>query len=437
MRDGGRIQAAMEVLAEVEDRRRPAKLALKDWGTAHRFAGSKDRAWISGLALDTLRHRRSLAWKIGVEGPRARVLACLRYSWGWDVDRIAEAAAEEPHGPGKLYDDERAGLATPRPLDEAPLAVRADVPDWIAPRLERVFGEAAAQEAAALCDRAPIDLRVNTLKTDPERALKALASVSPEASGFLTTALRLPAPAPETRAGHVESIPAYSKGWVEVQDLGSQIAAAAAGDVKGAQVLDYCAGGGGKTLALAAMMNNSGQIYAYDADARRLSPTVQRAQRAGVRNIQIRSPGGGEPLADLDGKMDVVFVDAPCTGSGVWRRQPDAKWRLRVGQLEKRIDEQDAVLAEAARFVTPGGRLVYATCSLFAEENEDRVAAFLGAGAPFARVSAVAAVRASGLATDAGADRLAAMETPDGELRLTPARGGTDGFFVCVLEKSA
>ena len=144
----------------------------------------------------------------------------------------------KPHGPGPLYGDERAGLTEPKLLGDAPLAVQCDVPDWIAPLLERVFGDDAAREAAALAERAPVDLRVNTLKTDIERAAKALASVKPESPGFLSTALRLPAPAPEARAGHVESIPAFSKGWVEVQDLGSQIAAAAAGDVQGKQVRD-------------------------------------------------------------------------------------------------------------------------------------------------------------------------------------------------------
>jgi 16S rRNA (cytosine967-C5)-methyltransferase len=412
---------------------------LKDWGTAHRIAGAKDRAWISGLVPDTLRHRRSLAWRIGVDGPRARVLACLAFSWGWEVERIAAAAAEEPHGTGPLYDDERAGLAAPRDLAQAPPPVAGDYPDWLEPYMARAFGEGRVAEAQALAQRAPVDLRVNTLKTDPERALKALAGVHPQADQPLLTALRIPPQPPEARGEHVESIPAYSKGWVEVQDLGSQIAAAAAGDIKGAQVLDYCAGGGGKTLAMAAAMANTGQIYAYDADARRLAPIFARVQRAGVRNLQVRSPkermGEGAALDDLRGKMDVVFVDAPCTGSGVWRRQPDAKWRLRAGQIERRMGEQDEALAAAAAFVKPGGRLVYVTCSLFTEENEDRVAAFLGGHREFEQRSAVEAVAASGLATEAA--RLRELESPEGALRLTPLSAGTDGFFVAALHRAS
>jgi 16S rRNA (cytosine967-C5)-methyltransferase len=205
-----------------------------------------------------------------------------------------------------------------------------------------------------------------------------------------------------------------------VQDAGSQIAAAVAGEVRGRQVLDFCAGGGGKTLALAAAMGNTGQLYAYDADARRLADTVRRSQRAGVRNLQVRSPIDPKALEGLEGRMDLVFVDAPCTGSGTWRRHPDAKWRLTPQQLERRIAEQDAVLAAAAPFVKPGGRLIYVTCSLLAEENEDRVAAFMAAHPAFAN----AVVELSGAE---------AWRTTDGHLRMTPRTAGTDGFFVATL----
>src|SRR5205085_9238874 len=173
-----------------------------------------------------------------------------------------------------------------------------------------------------------VDLRVNTLKTDPARALKALTAFEPQALSELPDAIRIAAPDPSARSGAVEAIPQFSKGWFEVQDLGSQIAASAAGDVKGKQVLDLCAGGGGKTLALAAAMGNTGQIYAYDSDARRLTDTVRRSDRAGVRNLQVRSPLHADALKGLEGRMDVVFIDAPCSGSGSWRRHPDTKWRL-------------------------------------------------------------------------------------------------------------
>jgi len=411
MRDGGRISAALEVLTDLETRRVPAKVALKSWSDRSRFAGAKDRAFVSGLVLDALRRRRSTGWRMGDDSPRAAILGVLAWGWRWPIERIADAAAEEPHGPGPLTEAEAAALASPRPLDDAPDPVRGDYPDWLDPHLARVFGDARAGEAAALAERAPVDLRINTLKTDPDRAFKALQPLGAEPVADVPTAARIPAPDPAVRTGAVETIPAFHKGWFEVQDLGSQMAALTAGDIKGKQVLDFCAGGGGKTLALAALMANTGQLYAYDSDARRMADIIPRAQRAGVRNLQVRTPVDPEALAGMDGKMDLVFVDAPCTGSGTWRRHPDTKWRLTPDQLERRLTEQDAVLDQASAFVKPGGRLVYVTCSLFAEENEDRVAAFL--------------------------QRVTGFEQTSEVLRLSPLSAGTDGFFACVLGKSA
>ena len=288
---------------------------------------------------------------------------------------------------------------------------------------------------SAFGERADIDLRLNTLKTAPEKALAALRPVKAEALPALATAARIAAPDPSEKAPGVTVIPAFNKGWVEVQDLGRQIAAAAGGAVEGAQVHDYCGGGGGKTLALAALMENTGQLYAWDKDARRLAPLFHRAKRAGVRNLQVRSPAGGEGLDDLQGKMDVVFVDAPCTGAGTWRRHPDTKWRLTEAQLQTRMREQDEVLAEASRFVKPGGRLVWVTCSFLMEENEDRLAAFLETHTDYAHAPALAAAKASGLLTAAGEEALSDCVTPDGALRLTPDKIRSDGFFVAVLHR--
>lgn len=422
MRDGGRLSAAIEVLEDIELRHRPARLALKAWGEASRFAGSKDRAFVSGLVLDALRKKRSLGWMMGAQTPRAAVLGAVRFAWEWPLERIVAAAAEEPHGAGALTGDEVDALERPRSLLDAPDAVRGDYPDWLDPHLERVFGDMRGAEAAALSTRAPVDLRVNLIKTDPQRAAKVLEPLRAEHVALLAQAFRIPAPDPTERAGAVETIPAFGKGWFEVQDLGSQLAAAAAGEVKGKQVLDFCAGGGGKTLALAGAMGNTGQLYAYDADARRMADLVPRATRAGVRNLQVRSPVEKDPLRGLEGKMDVVFVDAPCTGTGTWRRHPDTKWRLTPEQLARRMAEQDAVLDQAAPQVKPGGRLVYVTCSILAEENEDRLAAFRERHPAFA----VKPIALTDLPT-----------TPEGYLRMTPLNTGTDGFFVAVLERSS
>lgn len=402
------MAAALAVLEAVESGHRPVRLALKAWGEGARYAGAKDRACVSGLVLDVLRRRRSLAWAMAEETARAGLLAALRLAWDWPIDRIASAAADA-HGAGPLSEEEHRRLAAPRPLTGAPEAVAGDYPDWLDPHVARVFGDRRAAHGCALASRAPVDLRANTLKTTRDKVAAALGAFSPAPDARVADALRVAAPAAHERAAPVESAPEFAKGWFEVQDIGSQIAAAAAGAVKGAQVLDYCAGGGGKTLALAAAMENSGQLFAYDSDARRLAETARRAQRAGVRNLQIRSPLRQGALAGLEARMDVVFVDAPCTGTGVWRRHPDAKWRLAPAQLARRMAEQDTVLAAAADFVKPGGLLIYVTCSLLAEENEDRIAAFLAGHGDF--------------------------RAGEAARRLTPLDDGTDGFFIAPLRR--
>jgi 16S rRNA (cytosine967-C5)-methyltransferase len=424
LRDGGRIEAAIGVLEQVETARRPSRLALKAWSDTARYAGSGDRAFVAGLVLDALRRRRSAAWRMEQDSPRGAVLGVLALHWNWPTDRIAAAFAEAPHGPGALSAAEAARITEPRDLAGAPDAVAADLPDWLAPSFARVFGDRVRTEAEALARRAPVDLRVNTLKSDPARALRAAEALGAHPVPGLPLALRIDPPAAAERTPSIESLPEFVKGWMEVQDAGSQVAAACAGDIVGAQVLDFCAGGGGKTLALAAAMGSTGQIYAYDSDARRLADTVRRGERAGIRNLQVRTPLRPDPLKDLVGRMDLVFIDAPCSGSGAWRRHPDTKWRLTPEALARRQADQDAVLDGGALYVRPGGRLIYVTCSVLAEENEDRVAAFLERHPEFS-------VRP---ATD-DLERLSRL-TAEGYLRLTPATSDTDGFFVAVLVRA-
>lgn len=442
MRDGGRLQAAIEILADIEARRRPVADALKDWGLNHRFAGSGDRAAIGNLVHDALRRRRSLAALAGADTPRAAVLATYALGWGQGVAGL-EAALADPHAPDKLEPSEKKRLEaivaagdvdhTLR-AEGASDAVRADLPDWLLPSLARVAADVVA-EGRALAERAPIDLRVNTLKAERGPILTALASFGAAPTPFAPLGIRLPARAGATRAPHVESEPEFLSGQIEIQDEGSQLAAVVAAAQPGEAVLDLCAGGGGKTLALGAAMANSGHIHAYDADKRRLRDLYERSARAGLGNLTILTPDRGTPLADLAGAMDLVLIDAPCTGTGTWRRRPDAKWRLSPNALATRQADQDAVLATGAAAVKPGGRLVYVTCSILAEENEDRVAAFLKAAPDFAVVDPLARVPA------AVADPLRRFVRADiagfPVLRLTPASAGTDGFFVAVLERRA
>jgi 16S rRNA (cytosine967-C5)-methyltransferase len=245
MRDGGRLAAAIEVLTEIETRHFPVRMALKRWGESARYAGSKDRAFVSGLALDALRRKRSLGWMMGDDSPRGVVLGVLAQDWKWSLDRIAEAAGEE-HGPGALTDAERERIAAPRPLAEAPAPVAGDYADWLEPHLTRALGEDRAAEMAALAERAPVDLRINLLKTDVERGAKAVALIGAEPAGVLDTAFRIPAPGAADRTPSVEAVPAFSKGWFEVQDLGSQIASALAGRSRASRCWTSAPGAGAR-----------------------------------------------------------------------------------------------------------------------------------------------------------------------------------------------
>lgn len=432
MTPAARIAAAMEVLADIAARRRPASEALKDWGLSHRFAGSGDRAAIAGLVYDTLRRRASAAAVMGAEEPRALVLGMLAVMRRLDVDAIARLADGSRYAPAALTEDERARLAEPG-LAGAPPFVRGDYPQWLHASLRHVFGDEVVAEGEALATRAPLDLRVNTLKATPEAAHAALAHLKPEPGRFSPLALRIVLDA-EGKAPPVAAEPAFVHGQVEVQDEGSQIAAIIAQPLPGTQVLDLCAGAGGKTLEFAALMDNKGQIYAHDADIRRLKPMHERLARAGVRNVQVRAPRGAEPvLADLAGHMDLVLVDAPCTGTGTWRRNPDAKWRVRPGALAQRTAEQAKILEDAAQYVRPGGRLAYITCSLLDEENGAQVRALIAKRPDFTPIppaETVLALGARGLAL-----KDAALPGREG-LLLTPRRTGTDGFFVSVLKRA-
>ncbi len=434
MRDGGRIDAAIAVLGDVLNRHQPVKNVMRDWGKRARYAGAKDRAWVSGLVLDALRNRAFVAHTMGSDAPRALILGTLRFAWDRDL-RDIETDLKDEHAPAPLTGEEREALLM-APDPSAPLHATGNFPEWLTPHLVRAFGEDVVAETQAMAVRAPVDLRVNTLKADPEKASGALRSANAVASKLLVNAFHIPAVDPAQREVGLEGIPAYSKGWVEVQDAGSQIAAAAANAKPGQQVLDYCAGGGGKTLALAAQMDGQGQVFAYDIDGRRLSALIPRLKRSGAHNVQLLYPTEPEALAALAGKMDTVFVDAPCTGTGTWRRKPDTKWRVKEAALEKRTAEQTEILAAASAYVRPGGRLVYATCSFLMEEDEDRVEAFLAGHSDFRQVAAADALAASGQLTDEGLQLVRKYQSPAGSIRLTPHRAETDGFFFAVMERA-
>ena len=436
MRDAGRIAAAIEVLDAIHTHHQPSKEALRDWGKTHRFAGSGDRAWISGLVLDALRFRASSAYRFGEDTPRSWVLGALSRDWGYDAAKLAGVFEGDEHAPDALSEAEATAMDTPLAAD-APLYARADIPEWLAASFEETYGQDAAREGQGMTTRAPVDLRVNQAKVEPEKALHAVRQkLNADPSALIKGALRIVPKDATAKAAPADAIPAYGKGWVEVQDLGSQIVTLAAGACQGKQVLDYCAGAGGKTLALASLMGEGGQIYAWDLDWRRLRAIWPRIKRADVRNAQVRDGKEAEALSDLVEKMDVVFVDAPCSGSGTWRRRPDTKWKLTERAIERRKEQQGEVLAGASRYVKPGGRMVYVTCSVLAQENEAAIEGFLAQHSDtFKPVPAMAAIRETGQLTEQGDLDIGACEGRFGALQLTPARTGTDGFYVCVLER--
>ena len=242
--------------------------------------------------------------------------------------------------------------------------------------------------------------------------------------------MRLPAPEGAGRQPNVEAETGHGKGWYEVQDEGSQIAALMANAGPRQQVLDICAGAGGKTLAMAAAMRNTGQIYAYDDDPVRLRPIFERLKRAGVRNAQVLQPGDEAALAALGPRFDLVLIDASCTGTGAWRRRPDAKWRLKPANLAQRQAEQRAVLVRRRPLVKPGGRLVYVTCSVLPEENGDQIAAFLANHPEFATLP-----WRDAWAGGVGSDPPISADGSEETLLLTPARHDTDGFFIAVMRR--
>jgi 16S rRNA (cytosine967-C5)-methyltransferase len=441
MTPSARLSAAIEVFADIETRRRPAGDALKDWGLSHRFAGSGDRAAIAGLVYDGLRRKASSAWLMGEASPRAVLIGMLRRERDLSLPDIEALCSGGRFAPLPLTDAETAAL-TSGTLAAAPAHVQGDYPDWLDPYLTRTFGDERAAEGEVLASRAPLDLRVNALATDRDDMVPRLAHLGAEPTRWSPVGLRIRL-APDAKSPGIHSEPPYLKGQIEIQDEGSQLASLLADAKPGEQVIDLCAGAGGKTLALAAAMENHGQIYATDSDKRRLAAIHERIARADAHNIQVRTPkgsvlgssaGAADILSDLAGRADLVLIDAPCTGTGTWRRNPDAKWRIRPGALAERLKQQEAVLERAPGLVNPCGRIVYITCSALAEENGDQIRAFAGRHPDFSVEKPVNVIKALG--ERAYLFGRAVLISAEG-LLMTPRRTETDGFFVSMLRRSA
>ena len=430
MKPGARLQAAVEVLDDITLRHRPAAQALADWGRSHRFAGSGDRAAIGNLVYDVLRRRLSIAARMDSDATRALVLGAAPVALGMTAEQVIAVADGSEHALAAASAEEAANLTRELPSD-TPAHVRADIPEWLMASFVSVFGEEGAlREGEALAQRAPVDLRVNTLKADREKVLKALAKFGAEPTALSPIGVRIAPPKGAGRTPNVEVEPGHGKGWWEIQDEASQLAAQLAGPGPRMQVMDLCAGAGGKTLALSAIMQNTGQIYAYDSDRAQLRPIFERLKRAGTRNVQTMNAGDEEAVKALGPKFDLVFVDAPCTGSGVWRRRPDAKWRVKPQNLTDRTAEQRAVLDLGASLVRPGGRLVYVTCSVLSEENQQQAEAFIERHAEYQTEPYGPRWQAA-----LGTTPPDSADGRDDTLLLTPARHATDGFFIATFQR--
>ncbi|HWA92382.1 MAG TPA: RsmB/NOP family class I SAM-dependent RNA methyltransferase [Rhizomicrobium sp.] len=372
MTPAARLQAVIDILGELDRTAKPADRLLRDWGRAHRFAGSKDRAAIAEQTFSILRRRSSLAWRMQDDSPRALAIAAA------DDESLFTGG----YGPAPLSEDERARLAAPPRA--APDAVKGEYPAFLEDELRRAFGPRLLDEMAAMQTRAPVDLRVNTLKATRDAMLARIGGAPTPRSPW---GIRFPAGV--TGLGPCAEF--------ELQDEAAQIACLMSGAVPGMRVLDLAAGAGGKALAMAAMMKNEGEIAAHDISAARLAQIGPRAARAGVTIVREGAPRG---------VYDLVFVDAPCSGTGTWRRQPELRWRLTPQRLTQLRAIQDALLAQAAGHAR---RIVYATCSVLPCENEDRIAAFLESHRDFAVAGEI--------------------------FRASPLSTGTDGFFAAVLAR--
>ncbi len=426
------LQATLDLMSEVDSVARPADAVVSAWFRARRTIGDKERGQILELLYALLRHQARLGWWLVKHGredmPRNRLLAWLTLKEGKTSDQIKALFNGAKFAPAVLVDHEHALLVKLQgcTIDHPgmPEEVRLECPPWAADPLRRRFKEAFGNEMAALLTSAPLDLRVNPIKSTRETMLGALKDIGVRArpSAMATYGIRV-----DERLS-LAGLPMLKSGEVEIQDEGSQLVAMLVDARPGDRVVDFCAGAGGKTLAIAAQMNNKGHVVACDVMEGRLKRGAERFRRAGLHNIETRLLASETDrwIKRHKGGFDRVLVDAPCSGTGTWRRNPDARWRAREEQgLDNLVALQARVLASAARLLKPGGRLVYATCSMLSEENEEQVAAFLGAHPAFRVVPLHEA-----------APRLTNSSHPD-YLSLTPARNDTDGFFAAVMQREA
>lgn len=441
MTPGARLAAAIEILTELETGIKPVDVIIGAYFRSRRYAGSKDRRWVTSLLYELVRKQARIDWWLNrlapdqKPGPRLRLLADVALDPTTDSETLEKMFSGARHCPEPLSDAEKqlaAGLAgQPLSHPDQPAWVANEFPDWLEKPLMALWGDDLSRQVAALNKPAKLDLRVNRLKADRNQVLSALAGegLTAEPMPYSPDGIRV-----EGRP-RLSGLDIFRDGLIEVQDEGSQLAAQLTGAEPGHRVIDYCAGAGGKSLALAADMNVGGRakgwITACDIAFKRLKKLDDRAKRAGVRNIRTRVLKSDQDpwIADSAQSADRVLVDAPCTGVGAWRRNADAKWRMTPDFVADMLGRQEKVLNNAAKLVKLGGRLIYVTCSPLPEENEHQVDRFLDGNQAFNRMD----IR------DIWVDRIGSTPCPtdQADLRLTPADHGTDGFYITVLQRGS
>lgn len=426
MTPAARIQAVIELLAEVIETPRPADTLASLYFRARRFIGSKDRAAINTRFYRAMREYIRLGWWVEKSGmpvtARSLIIAELIFDREHTADSLPMMFSGERFAPEELTEAEynMAKSLEGKKLDDAamPLRERCECPEWAFDPLKRALGDRFEAEMKAMQGAAPLDLRVNTIKATRDDILKRLQDEGYDAHAGKISPLSIRVFGRPQLSQHE----LYQNGFFEIQDEGSQMVALVAAAKPGEQVADFCAGAGGKTLALGASMNNKGRIVAMDVLGGRLERAKERFRRAGLHNIETRalSSERDKYVKRAAGKFDLVLVDAPCSGVGTWRRDPDKRWRQLGPGLSSLVPLQKSILDSAHRLVRPGGRLVYATCSLLPEENEEQVAAFLAEHPDFSVVPVSGFLKVDG-ASD--------------YLQMTPGRHDTDGFFAAVLQR--
>jgi len=429
MRPAAQLQATIELLDKIEETRYPADRTMAQYFKQRRYIGSKDKAAISEQLYTVLRHRLSFEFlleRAGL-GTHSRMLAAVLMKVEGESD-IAYFFDGERYSPKPLRQEQIDAFENfDTNLDDAPLHVQLNVPEWIESSLKSALGERFEAEMHATNQRASTDIRVNTLKSSIGQVSQILKTVGYqfETSGLSPWGIRFD--------GRVAlfGLDAFKQGWFEVQDEGSQLLGLLSGVKAGDKVVDFCAGAGGKTLAMAAMMENKGTIYACDVHSKRLENLSKRTKRNGVHNVRthVLSSENDKWVKKHKELADVVLIDAPCTGTGTWRRSPDSRWNLTQESVDNLVELQQSILQSAKRLVKPGGKLLYATCSLLNEENEQQVAQFLDKNDDFEVCDFDLPVS---LKTN-----LSKIQFDGHQLRTFPALSGTDGFFVACFQKKS